>query len=57
VHGRGAAFAFPVKDNQFGLPDPLDARPWHQVPVTHTAPDYGHGRIETRTIQVPGRAG
>ena len=30
----------------------LDTLPWHQVPVTHAATDRGHGRIETRTIQV-----
>jgi hypothetical protein len=41
-----------VKDNQPGLFDALDALPWHHVPVTHTATDRGHGRIETRTIQV-----
>jgi predicted transposase YbfD/YdcC len=52
LHGRGADFAFPVKDNQPGLFDVLDALPWHQVPVTHAATDRGHGRIETRTIQV-----
>jgi len=52
VHGRSADFAFPVKDNQPGLFDALDALPWHDVPVTHAATDQGHGRITTRTIQV-----
>ena len=52
VHQRGADFALPVKDNQPGLFDALDALPWHNVPVTHAATDRGHGRIETRTIQV-----
>jgi predicted transposase YbfD/YdcC len=52
VHGRGADFAFPVKDNQPGLFDALDVLPWHGVPVAHAATDRGHGRIETRTIQV-----
>ncbi len=52
VHGRGADFAFPVKDNQPGLFDALDTLPWHNVPVTHATADRGHGRIETRTIQV-----
>ncbi len=52
VHGRSADFAFPVKDNQPGLFDALDALPWHDVPVTHTTTDRGHGRITTRTIQV-----
>jgi hypothetical protein len=32
--------------------DALDALPWGQVPIAHTATDKGHGRIETRTIQV-----
>lgn len=52
VHGRGADFAFPVKDNQPRLFDALDALPWHDAPVTYAATDRGHGRIETRTIQV-----
>jgi predicted transposase YbfD/YdcC len=52
VHGRGADFALPVKDNQPGLFDALDALPWRGVPVTHATADRGHGRIETRTIQV-----
>jgi hypothetical protein len=52
AHGRGADFAFPVKDNQPGLFDALDALPWRDVPVTHAATDRGHGRITTRTIQV-----
>jgi predicted transposase YbfD/YdcC len=52
LHGRGADFALPVKDNQPGLLDALDALPWREVPVTHTATDRGHGRITTRTIQV-----
>jgi predicted transposase YbfD/YdcC len=52
VHGRGADFILPAKDNQPGLFDALDALPWRDVPVTHTATDRGHGRITTRTIQV-----
>ena len=52
LHGRGADFALPVKDNQPGLFDALDALPWRDVPVTHAAADRGHGRITTRTIQV-----
>jgi predicted transposase YbfD/YdcC len=52
VHGRGADFAFPVKDNQPGLLDALDALPWQDVPVAHAATDRGHGRVTTRTIQV-----
>jgi predicted transposase YbfD/YdcC len=52
VHGRGADFAFPVKDNQPGLFDALDALPWRDIPVSHAAADRGHGRISTRIIQV-----
>lgn len=52
VHGRGADFAFPVKDSQPGLFDALDALPRRDVPVTHAATDRGHGRITTRAIQV-----
>jgi predicted transposase YbfD/YdcC len=52
VHGRGADFAFPVKDNQPGLFDALDVLPWRDVPVAHAATDRGHGRVTTRTIQV-----
>jgi predicted transposase YbfD/YdcC len=52
VHGRGADFALPVKDNQPGLFDALDVLPWRDVPVTYAATDRGHGRITTRTIQV-----
>ena len=34
MHGRGADFAFPVKANQPGLFDALDALPWRGVPVS-----------------------
>src|SRR6185312_3249597 len=40
------------KENRRALFDALDALPWGQVPVAHTASDKGHGRITTRTIQV-----
>ncbi len=52
LHGRGADFILPAKDNQPGLFDALDALPWRDVPVTHATTGRGHGRIETRTIQV-----
>jgi len=52
LHRRGAGFILPAKDNQPGLFDALDALPWHDVPVTRAATGRGHGRIETRTIQV-----
>ena len=37
VHGRGADFILPAKDNQPGLSGALDALPWRDVPVTHAA--------------------
>jgi predicted transposase YbfD/YdcC len=52
LHQRGAEFVLPVKDNQPGLFDALDALHWRDVPVAHAVTDRGHGRITTRTIQV-----
>jgi predicted transposase YbfD/YdcC len=52
IHQAGGEFALPVKENRKALFDALDALPWHQVPIAHTATDRGHGRITTRTIQV-----
>ena len=58
IHERGGEFVLPVKENRRALFDALDALPWGQVPVAHTATDKGHGRITTRTIQVlPAPAG
>ena len=51
IHERSADFILPVKDNQPRLFDALDALPWPGSPVSH-ATTGGHGRIETRTIQV-----
>jgi predicted transposase YbfD/YdcC len=52
IHDHGGEFVFPVKENRRALFDALDALPWGQVPIAHTATDKGHGRITTRTIQV-----
>src|SRR5206468_386470 len=52
LHERDADFVFCVKDNQPGLFAALDALAWQDVPVAHTTTDRGHGRIETRTLQV-----
>ena len=52
IRERGGEFILPVKENRKALFDALDALPWHQVPVAHSATDRGHGRITTRTIQV-----
>ena len=52
IHDHGGEFVLPVKENRRALFDALDALPWGQVPIAHTATDKGHGRITTRTIQV-----
>ena len=52
IHEHGGEFVFPVKENRRALSGALDALPWDQVPVAHTATGKGHGRITTRTIQV-----
>jgi predicted transposase YbfD/YdcC len=52
IREHGGEFVFPVKENRRTLFDALDALPWGQVPIAHTATDKGHGRITTRTIQV-----
>jgi predicted transposase YbfD/YdcC len=53
VEDNGADYVFTaVKDNQRGLLAVLDTLPWHQAPISHRTCDRGHGRQETRTIQV-----
>jgi hypothetical protein len=52
IHDHGGEFVLPVKENRQALFDALDALPWGQVPLAHTATEKGHGRITTRTIQV-----
>jgi predicted transposase YbfD/YdcC len=52
IRTAGGEFVLPVKENRKALFDALDALPWDQVPVAHSATDRGHGRITTRTIQV-----
>jgi predicted transposase YbfD/YdcC len=52
IHEHGGEFVLPVKENRRALSGALDALPWGQVPVAHTATGKGHGRITTRTIQV-----
>jgi predicted transposase YbfD/YdcC len=59
VEDKHADYLFTaVKDNQPGLFAALDALDWQNAPVADTAADRGHGRDETRTIQVlPAPAG
>ena len=53
VEDKGADYIFTaVKDNQPGLFARLDALPWPEVPTGDVMRDRGHGRDETRTIQV-----
>ena len=52
IHEAGGEFILPVEENRKALFDVLDALPWHQVPIAHSATDRDHGRITTRTIQV-----
>lgn len=52
LNSRGADFVFCVKDNQPKLFDALDALPWPTTAISHATTSRGHGRIETRTLQV-----
>jgi predicted transposase YbfD/YdcC len=52
IREGGGDFVFPVKENRRALFDAIDALPWKDVPIAHTATGKGHGRITTRTIQV-----
>jgi predicted transposase YbfD/YdcC len=53
VEGKDADYLFTaVKDNQPGVFAALDALDWENTPVTHVAHHRGHGRDETRTLQV-----
>jgi predicted transposase YbfD/YdcC len=59
VEDKHADYLFTaVKDNQPGLFAALDALDWAAAPIAHTATGHGHGRQETRTLQVlPAPAG
>lgn len=52
VQDKHADYLFTIKENQPGLFDAVNALPWEDAPVAHTDQDRGHGRDETRTIQV-----
>lgn len=53
LHGRGAGFVFTVKQNQPTLFAALDALAWSTVPIAARDIDTSHGRVTTRTIQIP----
>jgi predicted transposase YbfD/YdcC len=53
VEDKHADYLFTaVKDNQPSLFAALDALDWSAAPIVHTATGRGHGRHETRTLQV-----
>ena len=52
LHRHGGRYVFIAKRNQPTLHDQLAGLPWDQVPVAHHAEQKGHGRRETRTLQV-----
>ena len=52
VEDKHADYLFTVKENQPSLFDAINALPWEDTKIAHTDQDRGHGRDETRTIQV-----
>lgn len=52
LHRHRGHYVFIVKRNQPRLHTQLTGLPWPQVPVADHAEDKGHGRRETRTLQV-----
>jgi len=52
VQDKQADYLFIVKENQPGLFAAVNALPWEDTKITHTDRSRGHGRDETRTIQV-----
>lgn len=55
LHRHGGHYFFLVKANQPSLFHRLEALPWGQVPVAQVEHGKGHGRRETRTLQVLAR--
>lgn len=52
LHRHGGDYVFIVKRNQPTLHAQLANLPWRQVPVADHAEAKGHGRRETRTLQL-----
>jgi predicted transposase YbfD/YdcC len=50
--GRGAHYVLIVKGNQPGLHRELSTLAWQQIPAVDVTHDKGHGRVETRTLQL-----
>ena len=58
LHRHGGRYVFVVKRNQPTLYDRLAGLPWTKVPIAHRVVEKGHGRRESRSLQVTGvRAG
>jgi predicted transposase YbfD/YdcC len=57
VAHKHAAYVLIVKRNQPALHHQLAALPWREVPVADHTRDRGHGRVETRRLQVTTVAG
>jgi hypothetical protein len=56
-HSKHADYLLLVKANQPILRRQLECLPWRQIPVADRTGDRGHGRVETRTLQVTTVAG
>jgi hypothetical protein len=52
-----AAYLLVVKANQPALDQQLKMLPWRNIPVADTTHHRGHGRVETRRLQVTTVAG
>jgi len=50
--GRGAHWLLTVKANQPTLLKQVRSLPWNEVPVADHTSNKGHGRIETRTVEL-----
>jgi predicted transposase YbfD/YdcC len=57
VTAKHAAYLLIVKHNQPALHHQLKALPWPDIPVAEHTRDRGHGRVETRRLQVTTVAG
>jgi len=57
VTHKHAAYLLVVKANQPALQQQLMTLPWREVPVADHTRDRGHGRVETRQLQVTTIAG
>ena len=52
LHARGAHYVFIAKGNQPTLHAQLADLPWSAIPVVDDIRGRGHGRVETRTLQL-----